>query len=180
MTIVILNGASSTGKTSIIKELQKILLEPYLTTGLDSVIYMMPDSLNDYHGDLKPRSGFGWLEEKNDQGKSMYHLSPGEYGLQVYNMLKKQVKFLADEGFNVLVDHVALLDDDFNSWKTILKSHKLFFVGITAEVSILEKREIDRGDRKIGGSLAQQGKVHRNYIYDLLIDTSHIKPYEAA
>jgi len=37
-TIVLLNGVSSSGKTSILKALQGILEEPYLDAGLDKFL----------------------------------------------------------------------------------------------------------------------------------------------
>ena len=40
--IIILNGASSSGKTSILRALQEILEEPYLDAGLDKFIWMLP------------------------------------------------------------------------------------------------------------------------------------------
>ena len=36
-TIILLNGASSSGKTSILKALQDILEEPYVDAGLDKL-----------------------------------------------------------------------------------------------------------------------------------------------
>ena len=42
-TIIILNGTSSSGKTSIVKALQPILEEPYLDAGLDKFLWMLPE-----------------------------------------------------------------------------------------------------------------------------------------
>jgi chloramphenicol 3-O phosphotransferase len=41
-TIIILNGTSSAGKTSILTALQSILAEPYLHAGLDTFCKMLP------------------------------------------------------------------------------------------------------------------------------------------
>jgi len=41
--IVIINGTSSSGKTSIVHALQNILLEPYLEAGIDKLIWMLPE-----------------------------------------------------------------------------------------------------------------------------------------
>ena len=40
--IIILNGTSSSGKTSIVNALQAILDEPYLEVGIDKFIFMLP------------------------------------------------------------------------------------------------------------------------------------------
>jgi len=41
--IIILNGTSSSGKTSIVNALQNILEEPYLEAGIDKFIWMLPE-----------------------------------------------------------------------------------------------------------------------------------------
>jgi chloramphenicol 3-O-phosphotransferase len=41
-TIIILNGTSSSGKTSIVKALQNVLDEPYREAGIDKFIWMLP------------------------------------------------------------------------------------------------------------------------------------------
>ena len=41
-TIIFINGTSSSGKTSLLKLLQKNLPEPYLDMGIDKFIWMLP------------------------------------------------------------------------------------------------------------------------------------------
>ena len=41
-TIIFINGTSSSGKTSLLKLLQKKLPEPYLDMGIDKFIWMLP------------------------------------------------------------------------------------------------------------------------------------------
>ena len=41
-TIIMLNGTTSAGKTSIISVLHKILDEPYLHAGIDAFFHMLP------------------------------------------------------------------------------------------------------------------------------------------
>ena len=41
-TIILLNGTSSSGKTSIVKALQDSMEEPYLDMGIDRFIWMLP------------------------------------------------------------------------------------------------------------------------------------------
>jgi chloramphenicol 3-O phosphotransferase len=42
--LILLNGASSAGKSSILKELQNTLEEPYLNAGIDKFIFMLPEA----------------------------------------------------------------------------------------------------------------------------------------
>ena len=41
--IIILNGTSSSGKTSLLEVLQTRLAEPYLNAGIDKFIWMLPE-----------------------------------------------------------------------------------------------------------------------------------------
>ncbi|MEN9405985.1 MAG: hypothetical protein RLZ12_269 [Bacillota bacterium] len=178
--VVILNGPSSSGKTSIAKQLQDIMDDPYILLGLDNIIYTIPDKMNDYKEDLKPRNGFGWKVSWNNDGEKLQHLTPGTFGVKMYQLLKEQVKLFTDHGVNVIVDQVSLIDDDYVQWTEKLVNHKLVVCGVTADDKILEQREVDRGDRVIGGSRAQQLSVHNGFQYDLLLDTSILNPLECA
>ena len=42
-TIIVLNGASSSGKTSILRAIQRMAPEPYLDAGIDRFIWMLPE-----------------------------------------------------------------------------------------------------------------------------------------
>jgi chloramphenicol 3-O phosphotransferase len=48
MKVIYLNGASSSGKTSLSKKLQDILPDNYLHIGIDTLISMMPQKTNNF------------------------------------------------------------------------------------------------------------------------------------
>lgn len=179
MNVIILNGPSSSGKTSIGKYLQDIMEENYVMLGLDNIIYTMPKRTNDYEADMRPRDGFYWIANVDKDGAPLMHLTPGVYAQKLYRTLIAQVKCFADNGINVIVDHVSLMDD-YWLWRDALIDHHLICCSITAEQEILDQREKERGDRVIGGSRAQMMTVHDGYKYDIFIDTSFISSLEAA
>jgi chloramphenicol 3-O phosphotransferase len=51
---------------------------------------------------------------------------------------------------------------------------------VFAPLDILEARERQRGDRRIGLARWQYGRVHKNDVYDLEIDASRATPLECA
>jgi chloramphenicol 3-O-phosphotransferase len=57
--IIYSNGPSSVGKTTLAKALQQKLGQPFLHIGIDKVIEMMPDKLNNWEGGAAPL-GFSW------------------------------------------------------------------------------------------------------------------------
>lgn len=175
MKIIMLNGPSSSGKTSIAKQLQEIMKEHYVILGLDHVIYTMPKRTNDYDADMQPREGFYWIVGVDQDGAPLMHLTPGIYARKIYQALIAQVKCFADNGVN----HVSLMDD-YQLWRDALAAHHVVYCGITAEQEILDQREKERDDRVIGGSRAQMMTVHDGYKYDIFIDTSFSSSLEAA
>jgi chloramphenicol 3-O phosphotransferase len=179
MNIIILNGPSSVGKTSIGKHLQDIIEEPYVILGLDHIIETMPRRTNDYNADMQPREGFYWIAGVDEDGAPLMHLTPGAYGQKIYKALIAQVKCFADNGLNVIVDHVSLMDD-YQLWRDALSDHQVIYCGITARQEILDQREKERGDRVVGGSRAQMMIVHDGYQYDICIDTSSMSSEVAA
>jgi chloramphenicol 3-O phosphotransferase len=92
-SIVMLNGTSSAGKTSIISALQETLDEPYLHTGIDTFFHMLP-----------PRYLWGsqWTEVLDQGGGA----SP--VGRTVAAGMHSAIVALARAGNNLLVDHVFL------------------------------------------------------------------------
>ena len=68
MNVIYLNGASSTGKTSLRKKLQDIFPNNYLHIGIDTLISMMPQKTNNFCS-LSEQEGFyylnPWLQSEN-------------------------------------------------------------------------------------------------------------------
>lgn len=189
MHIVLLNGPSSAGKTSMAKQLQDMFDDNFVLIGLDYIIYTMPTRTNDYKADMNPRDGFYWIADVDAEGHPLMHLTAGAYGQKIYKTLIVQTTCFANQGLNVIVDHVGniapVADDhlpmtEYDCWKNYLRDHNVTFCGVTARPDILDQRERQRGDRVIGGSRAQATRVHDGYTYDIMIDTSDISPLEAA
>ncbi|MCB1213750.1 MAG: chloramphenicol phosphotransferase, partial [Chlamydiia bacterium] len=68
--IIYLNGPSSVGKSSLAKDLQTALNEPYLHIGIDRLIGMMPEKINDWSGQepQSPPQGFSWQTAEDENG----------------------------------------------------------------------------------------------------------------
>lgn len=173
--VIILNGPSSVGKSLISHFFQEMIDEPFLHIGIDTMINMMPNKMNNWEGE-KAEQGFWWQEEVDDEGKTVFSIQMGSYARKVNDTYKAMVNTLILDGYNVIVDEVAFGQEALNAWKTELQNCRIFFVGVTANLEVLEKREKERGDRKIGSARHQFYNVHKNVTYDLLIDTSNTKP----
>ncbi|NRB10924.1 MAG: AAA family ATPase [Rickettsiaceae bacterium] len=179
-TIIFLNGTSSSGKTSITKKLQEKLASPYMHVGIDKMVSMIPEKMNDIYGDLKEREGFYWHKSTDKQGNTLYEIQLGSYAKKISGTYKKLVAFLANENHNIIVDEVCLDKEGFQNWQNILADFNTIYVKVQGSLETIIKREKDRGDRMIGSSRAQYPIVHKYASYDLEINTDNLSPDEAA
>lgn len=170
-SIIYLNGASSAGKTSIAKELQQILAEPYLYIGLDTFIMMLP---NGYSGAI-PNSGFTF--SRNEEG---VEVAIGPVAQKLLNGMGDTIAALAATGNNVIVDDVIWKTEILKNRVKALEAFKVWFIGICCPGEVATIREQQRGDRFPGLAEYQTGLVHQHGIYDFEVDTSFYTSRECA
>lgn len=164
-TIILLNGTSSSGKTSIVKALQPILEEPYLDAGLDKFLWMLPDR---------------YLERPLwDEVLGLAHQA-GPVGHRLIAGMHQAIAVLSLAGNNVIADHVLVetgwLQQCIDSFSTL----PAYFVGVRCPLAVLEQRERERRNRTWGQAKAQYALVHAHGIYDLEVDTSLLSPEDCA
>jgi RimJ/RimL family protein N-acetyltransferase len=76
--IIYINGPSSSGKTTLAQFLQQELDSPFLHIGIDRVIGMMPDKLNDWEGGPAPL-GFSWKNSTDETGHPVHEIQLGPF-----------------------------------------------------------------------------------------------------
>jgi chloramphenicol 3-O phosphotransferase len=156
-TIILLNGISSAGKTSISQVLQRTLNEPYLQVSIDAFEDMLPNRFqNGGH--------FAW----------------GELFPKLLAGFHRSIAALADAGVNVIVDHVMVYREGWASTlvdcMTALEPFAVYFVGVRCSLEEAMRREQARGDRFIGTAERQFPRVHRHNLYDVEVDTTRTSP----
>lgn len=168
--IIYLNGPSSSGKTTLSKALQNALEEPFLHIGIDKIIGWMPEKINDWTGKQAPL-GYSWKKSEDELGYITHELQIGPFAVKIGKTFQKIVLMLAEKGYHIIIDDVAFGKEQVDSWKELLKSFEVLWVGVNAPLSVLEEREKERGNRMIGSARDQFYKVHARAIYDLEINT---------
>lgn len=146
--IIILNGVSSAGKTSLSRALQAKLAEPFFWLANDSFCDMVPETFWDL-----------------DQPEAEY---------QALSLLGKTIKLFSDNGKNVIVDTVMITaqkHDLFKEYIELLRNYPLCFVHVTCPVHELQRRERERGDRSIGQAEGQLPMLNPQNSYDITVDT---------
>ena len=169
--IIYLNGPSSSGKSTLAKALQDVLEQPFLHVGIDQIISMMPNKINNWVGGSAPL-GFSWQESLDQNGNRIQNLQVGPFARKVSDTFPEIVLLLAKLGHFIIVDDVAIGQEQFKRWKAQLQDFSVLYVGIRVPLEILELREKQRGDRILGSSRAQFNQVHTDNQYDLELDTS--------
>lgn len=171
LQIIYLNGPSSSGKTTLAKALQQEIDVPFIHIGLDRVIGMMPDKLNNWEGGPAPL-GFSWKPSIDETGAPVQEIQAGLFGRKMIQTLREIVLTLVRMGHYVIVDDVSFGKCEVDEWKEALKDWKVLWIGIKASLNVLESREKERGNRLHGSARAQYFKVHQDVLYDLEFDTS--------
>jgi chloramphenicol 3-O phosphotransferase len=170
--IVLLNGPGSVGKSSVARAMQALASEPLLHLSMDGFCEILPERFQDH------LETFSFVT-RNRGGFAVTDVATGPRGTALLGAIQRSVAILADAGFDLVVDDVWL-DGEPAVYADLLSGHRVWRVGLTAPLGILEAREVARGDRLPGLSRAQADRVHEGIAYDLMIDTSHTTSDEAA
>lgn len=156
--VIVLNGGSSSGKTTIAACLQEILPDAWLRFGVDTLVDACPPSLFgadgiDFlpSGEVRVASAFREIEDAWMQG----------------------IAAMARAGAHVIVDDVFLGGSASQErWEAALDGLQVLWVGVRCPPEVAAERERLRADR-VGGMAASQALVvHRGVAYDLEVDTA--------
>ena len=143
---ILLNGPSSSGKSTLAKELQKMIRErksgSYEVVSIDD--FMKTDPMEPiYEDDVYAVSG---------------------------NLCEQALEILG-RGSGVIIDHVITSERIFRQLKEMLHAYPLRTVQVTCSTEVLREREQARGDRWIGSAEASAEYLFPKSGYDLIVDT---------
>src|SRR4051812_30555031 len=131
--IIYLNGPSSSGKTTLAKTLQEVLDPPFLHIGIDKIIGMMPERVNNWIGGEAPM-GFSWRSAIDQDGKPLQELQVGPFARKVSNSYPEIVALLAEQGHSLIVDDVCLSNEELKRWRDLFSKHRVLYVGVKASL----------------------------------------------
>lgn len=160
--VIVLNGASSSGKSVIAEALQEVLDEPYLRVSIDDFVDMLPRRYVD---------GDSLSEAELDELRALLQ--------RLVTGFHRCIAALSSAGVNVIVDHVLQDPNWLRECVEGLAGHPVLFVGVRCPLEELERRERER-EREPGTARRQYEIVHAHGDYDLEIDTSVLDPMECA
>jgi chloramphenicol 3-O phosphotransferase len=170
--VIVLNGTSSSGKTTLATNLQARLVEQgqcWIVIGLDDVIGKLPSAWVTYRTHVGAHADEGVAFELVD-GTVVCRIGPlGEAALAAY---RGSVAAAARAGLNVIVDEVLLSEADWKGWQSELAGLDVTWVRVDCALDVLQAREQARGDRMAGLAASQFDVVHLHPGYDTRVDTA--------
>jgi len=145
MKVILLNGPSSSGKSSIAKCLKMkfekrnkckiVALDDYLVMTNNEPI---------------------WEDD-------VFELTP---------QMCKDIHELLSDGYVVIVDHVITSERIYQAIIDVFGEDEYKSVMVSCDIEILRKRELQRGDRYVGSSEASVEYLYPKDNYDLVVDSS--------
>lgn len=151
-SILLVNGASSAGKTTLCRALQDEMDEPCL--------YLSPDTLLFTPGVLPLWGRF--------DGSSSW---PGSRR-RVFDGFFRSLAAFAEAGNLVIADIVLEDAAQFGDLRRAVAVCDVLFVGLHCPLDLLQRREIARGDRRLGDAATDFATVHTFSDYDLGCDAT--------
>ena len=175
-SLIIVNGNSSAGKSTVARLMQAELPQPFLLTGLDHFLHRVPDSLVGPPDEVVLR---GWeVTFNNGEMASVPQTTP--LGYQIINGIYAAIAAYCRAGNNAIVDAVMYDSEAVTLARENFAGLKVFSVGLHCELAEAKRRERHRGDRAPGGAAAFDALVHLHLRYDFSIDVTNISAADAA
>jgi chloramphenicol 3-O phosphotransferase len=171
--IIILNGTSSSGKSTLAAALQASIDGPSLNAGIDRFIFMLP------HRYLNAPLWYEVYEYSWPENGGLI-IKGGPMGRRLMMAMNHALVAMAHDGFALVVDHVFIEREWLRDCVETLAGLDVLFVGVRCPLEVLEQRERERQDRTLGHARAQFDVVHARMIYDVEVDTSVSSPDENA
>lgn len=147
--IILLNGASSSGKSTLARTVQATIESPFWHISIDH----LRDS-GVLPSDRIASGEFDWREMRGA------FFSGFERSLLAYVLA----------GNDLIVEHIMESEAWLHRLVRLLGAQDVFFVGVGCDLAELERREIVRGDRRIGDARRDFHMIHTYCSYDIELD----------
>ena len=165
--VIVLNGASSSGKSSIALELQGLLPRPFLAFGVDTLVASLPPASSTH----EPGIVFGsdGVVAVDDRFRLLEHAWYQGLGA------------IARDDVGVIIDEVFLGGrESQDRLRSALGGLRVVWVGVRCDLEVAVAREVARPERTQGMAASQAMIVHEGVQYDLQVDTTTNTALECA
>lgn len=151
--IIILNGPSSSGKTTLALALLEQLEMPFIRFSFDL---------------FRDHKSFP-LVRINKNEFSWAQMRPS-----IFQGLHRCIPAIASAGNNILFEHIIETKAWLHEIASLLSALDVFFVRVHCSLSELERREMQHGDRRPGEARQDFLTVSNLFAHDLEINSEHL------
>jgi chloramphenicol 3-O phosphotransferase len=148
--IIILNGGSSSGKTSLAIALQELMPEPFAHFDADIFRILMPQRFCHW-------APFAPPSESDNLFISGFHRAAAGF---------------ASVGNNIIIDHMFSQREWLLDAISVFEVARAYAVGVKCDIDVAMRRERERKNRTPGLAAFSATSIHDQIIYDLEVDTT--------
>lgn len=159
-TVVVLNGTSSSGKTTLARAVQKLAPRVFLNFSIDSILSTLPES----------------AIERIVAGADISDLNYPKLVHAYYACVRQ----LLELGHDLIIDNAVTVPYHVEHLEAAIAGNRAILIGLHCPPEVLAERERIRGDRRLGLAALQHPRIHSLLRYDLEIDTSRTSADDAA
>lgn|GEM_PF-634282 len=189
--VIVLVGASSSGKTSLVREFinAQYPRRLFISTGIDQTFFALGSSTRIITKKNWVDGEVNFTYTNDIDGSPIVDLSMGSIGDKIQRINYDFALSAADSGLHVIVDEVALNDDTLEYLlNTASSRHDVYLVSVYAPLMIREERERSRIHRFAGHTRSQETRAYqykghnlfRENLCDLSLETQMYDPAECA
>jgi chloramphenicol 3-O phosphotransferase len=144
--VIFLHGASSSGKSTIAKTLQKRIEKPFWHISIDHL-----------------RDAGVLLTERFKNGDFRW----ADARMAFFDGFHRSLKAYADAGNDLILEHILDTEGWLETLANLLAEHDVFFAAVHCPLELLIEREAARGDRALGSAKRDFETIHVGKTYDI-------------
>ena len=180
-SIILLNGSSSSGKTTLSLMLQQLLRDPYQHVALDQFRDGLPGR---YRGFNSPEGTTGFdglnISPVDLNGESVTAVRFGVHGKKLLKGMRRAIATIVSNGLNVIIDDLLFEESFVVDYAHVLAEFDVCIVGVRCPLDVVRQRESERPGRFPGTATWHFDKVHEHMIYDVEVNTASNSPRDCA
>lgn len=177
--VIILNGPSAAGKSSLQKSIQRLAPVPYLSLGIDN---LFNDPFPDEHGKLQAKTVANFEKDLRfvtiENNTVFLHVGPT--GRKIVDGMNQAIAAYAKAGNNIVVDYIMYDQAWMKELLYNLRGCPVYLIGVNLPLEIIEQREQARSTSPIGHARSHYDIVHAGNVYDLMLDDAIATPDQGA
>lgn len=179
--IILLNGTSSAGKTTLAHAIQRLCPQPVQHIALDQ----FRDGMSGRFRGMNSKPGEPGVRGLNvvpapRSGGSATTLRFGDVGHLTLKGMRRAVAAFAATGIDAVVDDLLQEPAFLRDYLAVLAGFEVTFVGVRCDLDTVNAREAARPGRFPGTAEAHFERVHEGCLYDVEVDTAQSTPRRCA